>query len=85
MKIVDIIINYIALSDLLCFGIVGIMQWRNWYKFRDGNGADTQRIWLMVGNIAAIGTAVCMLFRSWIGIAIFISLVPIVGFKLYKK
>lgn len=64
---------------------VAYLQYRNWREFRhEGNGANTERFTLMLGSVAAIGTCVCVLFKSLTGVTIFVSLVPFIGLILYR-
>lgn len=59
------------------------LQYKNWINYRDGNGADKQRLFLMLGSVAAIGSAICNLFNYQDGVSFFLTLVPIVGMGLY--
>lgn len=74
-------ILYVTLPLLL---IIAYFQFINYRKYRyQGNGANNQRLAMVMGSIGAIGTCLGCFVHSFLVIAWSVSIVPIVGFIIY--
>lgn len=79
-NVFDWILLWFTIPALL---YIAYLQLQNWRKYRDGNGADAQRIAMAFGSIAAVGTCVGVLMRNFDVVTVFVSIVPFVGMTLY--
>lgn len=59
-------------------------QYRNWQKYKyQGNGANVQRLAMMMGSVGAMGTCIGCVFKSFEFIAWSVTIVPLSGAVLY--